>query len=158
MIALEALSYGCNCISTDSPCLPEIFKDSAVYYKAGDHKTLAGSIKTILERSCGQHARESKNALDFITFSKTVGNAVMTGLNGSFETGKISMGKQMCKQLELEGWNILKDYAAQITERIDNQDISVTELVDELSNEEKRLLAGLLDEHQIKHLAKLKEL
>ncbi len=101
---------------------------------------------------------ETKQALDFITFSKTVGNSVMTGLNGSFVEGKISQGKKLCKDLELEGWNILKDYAAQITTLIDAHDPSVTELVDELTGEEKRLLAGLLNEHQIKHLAKLKEL
>ena len=101
---------------------------------------------------------EAKAPLDFITFSKTVGNEVMTALNSSFEKGKISMGKQNCKQLEIDGWNILKDYAAQIGERIDANDPSVTELVDELTGPEKRLLAGLLDEHQIKHLAKLKEL
>ena len=99
-----------------------------------------------------------KQALNFITFSKTVGNTVMTGLNGSFVEGKISQGKKLCKELELEGWTILKDYAAQITTLIDSHDPSVTELVDELSGDEKRMLAGLLNEHQIQHLAKLKEL
>jgi hypothetical protein len=101
---------------------------------------------------------ESRVALDFITFSKMVGNGVMIGLSGSFEKGKISQGKHLCKELEREGWDTLKDYAAQITVLIDSHDPSVTELVDELSNEEKRMLAGLLNEHQIKHLAKMKEL
>ena len=100
----------------------------------------------------------SKNALDFITFSKLVGNSVMMGLNGSFVAGTISQGKLACKTLETEGWTILKDYAAQITVLIDSHDPAVIELVDELSNDEKRLLAGLLNKHQIDHLAKLKEL
>jgi len=101
---------------------------------------------------------ESKTALDFITFSKAVGNSVMVGLNGSFVDGKISQGKKLCKDLELEGWTILKDYAAQITTLIDAHDPAVTELVDELTGDEKRLLAGLLNKNQIDHLAKLKEL
>ena len=101
---------------------------------------------------------EAKNGLNFIVFSKAVGPEVMMALNGSFEKGTISQGKALCKKLELEGWDTLKDYAAQITELIDNHDPSVTELVDELSPDEKRLLAGLLNESQIAHLAKLKEL
>ena len=101
---------------------------------------------------------ENKNGLNFITYSKAVGPEVMMALNNSFEKGTISQGKALCKKLEGEGWTILKDYARQITERIDNHDSSVTELVDELSGDEKRLLAGLLDQHQIDHLAKLKEL
>lgn len=64
MVAVEAMSHGCNCISTDSPCLPEIFKDSAVYYKAGDPRALAESIKTTLERSPGEYAEKSKTALN----------------------------------------------------------------------------------------------
>ena len=101
---------------------------------------------------------ERKAALDYITFSKTVGNAVMIALSGTFVSGKISQGKQLCKNLDREGWGILKDYAAQITKLIDNHDPAVAELVNELSGDEKRLLAGLLTKHQIDHLSKLKEL
>ena len=100
---------------------------------------------------------EEKRALDFIVFSKTVGNSVMMALNGSFEKGTISQGKKRCKDLEVEGWGILKDCANQITERLDNHDPSVTELTDELSNAEKGLLMGLLDEHQIKKLTEIKQ-
>jgi len=47
-IALEAISHGCICISADNPCLPEIFKDAAVYYPPKDSQSLAKSIKSIL--------------------------------------------------------------------------------------------------------------
>ena len=123
-----------------------------------ESRTHEEPLFTIDQKERFDEILESKNGLDFITFSKAVGNGVMTGLNGSFVEGKISQGKKLCKDLELAGWNQLKDYAAQITERIDNHDPSVTELVDELTGDEKRLLAGLLDEHQVAHLAKLKEL
>lgn len=101
---------------------------------------------------------EAKNGLSFITFSKAVGPEVMMALNNSFEKGTISQGKALCKKLEGDGWDILKDYASQITVLIDNHDPSVTELVDELTGDEKRLLAGLLTESQAAHLRKLKEL
>lgn len=47
-IALEAMSNGSLCISTDSQCLPEIFGDAAVYYRAGDGKGLSGCIMGVL--------------------------------------------------------------------------------------------------------------
>jgi hypothetical protein len=100
---------------------------------------------------------ENNDALALICFAKTVGESVMMGLNGSFVEGKISQGKRDVKNLTNKGWEILKDYAAQITQLIDARDPSVSELVGELSGEEKRLLSGLLDEHQIAYLAKLKE-
>tara|TARA_Y100000741_G_scaffold360186_1_gene342047 strand:+ start:506 stop:1633 length:1128 start_codon:yes stop_codon:yes gene_type:complete len=51
MIACEAMSNGCFCISSDSSCLPEIFKDSALYYKKGDSKGLARKIKKSINLS-----------------------------------------------------------------------------------------------------------
>lgn len=49
-VALEALAHGCNCVSSDSPCLPEIFKDTALYYRPGDSEALAKSTGEILAR------------------------------------------------------------------------------------------------------------
>lgn len=47
-ISLEAMSHGCICVSANNPCLPEIFKDAAIYYSPKDSQSLAKSIKTVL--------------------------------------------------------------------------------------------------------------
>jgi len=96
------------------------------------------------------------NGLRFLVFSRTVGESVMMGLNGSFEKGTISQGKKRTKDMEKAGWDTLKDYAQQITERLDANDSSVLELTEELLDDEKRLLMGLLDQYQIEKLKKLK--
>ena len=48
MVALEALSHGCLCVSTDSPCLPEVLGPEINYYRAGDGAALAQEISRIL--------------------------------------------------------------------------------------------------------------
>ncbi|MDP8265659.1 MAG: glycosyltransferase family 1 protein [Candidatus Aceula meridiana] len=47
-IALEALSQGAMCISTDSSCLPEIFGDAAIYYSPKDIDALVKAIQSVL--------------------------------------------------------------------------------------------------------------
>lgn len=80
MPALEAMSYGCNCISTDSPCLPEIFGTAALYYKAHDHKALAELIARVLNRDAGERLqkgeRAATRALEF-SWDKTARETVL---------------------------------------------------------------------------------
>ncbi|MBU2530039.1 MAG: glycosyltransferase, partial [Elusimicrobia bacterium] len=78
-VAVEVLAHGCNCISTKSPCLPEVLGDSSLYYDFGDIEGLSKGILDILERSVEEKAKFSdmaKNrALDFSwdkAFSKTM--------------------------------------------------------------------------------------
>ena len=47
MIAGEAMAHGCICISAENPCMPEIFKDAALYYPPKNGKTLARKIETV---------------------------------------------------------------------------------------------------------------
>lgn len=47
IIALEAMSHRCICISADNPPLPEIFDSSSIYYTAGDGENLAETMKTV---------------------------------------------------------------------------------------------------------------
>lgn len=47
-IALEAMAHGCVCISTDNPPMPEIFGESARYYRAGAADQLAQHIRDVL--------------------------------------------------------------------------------------------------------------
>lgn len=48
MIAGEAISHGCVCISANNPCLPEIFGDTAIYYPHKNGKALAEAIQAVL--------------------------------------------------------------------------------------------------------------
>ncbi len=48
MIGVEAMAHGCICVSANSSCLPEIFRDAAIYYPPRDAKALAEVIKTLL--------------------------------------------------------------------------------------------------------------
>ncbi|MDD5014024.1 MAG: glycosyltransferase [Atribacterota bacterium] len=47
MIAGEAMAHGCVCISSDSPCLPEIFGEAAVFYPSKRGEVLTEAIKTV---------------------------------------------------------------------------------------------------------------
>jgi len=62
-IVLEAMANGCLCISTDNPPMPEFFKDSALYYKAGDHQTLSMHISDILNWSDDKKSEYKNRAL-----------------------------------------------------------------------------------------------
>lgn len=57
--ALEAMQHGCACVSTASPCLPEIFGDAAVYYQAGDAPALAARLAEVLRRGEDERLRFS---------------------------------------------------------------------------------------------------
>jgi len=48
LTALEALAHGCLCVSTDSPCLPEIFGPGGAYYRAGDDRALSEALARAL--------------------------------------------------------------------------------------------------------------
>ncbi len=61
-IALEAMSHGCLCISTDSPPMPEFFEQSAIYYRHGDGKSLCSAIQHALSLSEGQQKDMSSKA------------------------------------------------------------------------------------------------
>lgn len=62
MIAGEAMSHGCICISADNPCLPEIFGDAAVFYPPKDGKALASAIQTVLTWDDNQRKAMSEKA------------------------------------------------------------------------------------------------
>ena len=47
-ITLEAMSFGCACISVDRPPMPEFFVDAAQYYPTGDAGQLADAIARLL--------------------------------------------------------------------------------------------------------------
>lgn len=79
-IVLEAMSYGCLNISTDTPPMPEFYGDTAYYYKAEDARCLAGLILQVLNMK--DHDRQmmreravarSRGFSWDVTLSKTIG-------------------------------------------------------------------------------------
>ncbi len=47
-IALEAMAYGCICVSTETRPMPEIFGDAAIYYNFSKGKALCSQIYDLL--------------------------------------------------------------------------------------------------------------
>jgi len=56
MIAGEAMAHGCVCISSDSPCLPEIFGEAAIYYPSKKPDILAMRIEKL--SNCTEEKRQ----------------------------------------------------------------------------------------------------
>jgi hypothetical protein len=102
---------------------------------------------------------DSDNGLRYAVFSRKVGPEVMAALQKTFPAGQISAKKKQCKELELKGWDILREYAEQIKVATDADDSSaLVQLIDELDSDEKRVLAGILRPEDIDAIKKAKEL
>jgi glycosyltransferase involved in cell wall biosynthesis len=97
LIALEAMSYGCLCVSANNPCLPEIFDGAAVYYNPGDGKDLSNQINTVLlwddfkknQASERALARASQFSWD-LTASKTMTVLMQTLMRSKQQAGFLS--------------------------------------------------------------------
>lgn len=61
--ALEAMSHGCEIVSSDPPPMPEILGDAAVYYRAGDTAALAERIRERLDAGRANRAHLQGQAL-----------------------------------------------------------------------------------------------
>ena len=80
MIACEAISSGCICITADSSVLPEVFQNAAIYYPAKNSKLLAKSIQTTLTWNARQrneiYELMKKRAAEFPSWEETVEKTV----------------------------------------------------------------------------------
>ena len=93
---------------------------------------------------------------EYVAFTQSVGPAVMTALINSFPKGKISQGKATARELEREGWAMIKDYAHQLTEHAKAEDeTGIKELTDELTASEKRLVAGFMSKEDLAIIARI---
>ena len=75
MIAGEAMAHGCVCISSDSPCLPEIFGDAAVYYHHNKAELLAETIKSVSKwdnHRCGEASKKARERAAEFSWDVTV--------------------------------------------------------------------------------------
>ena len=80
MIALEAMSRDCICITADSSCLPEVFENAAVYYPTKNNRLLAETIRATLAWSDCQrnemHELMRKRVSEFSSWDETVEKTV----------------------------------------------------------------------------------
>jgi len=89
-IALEAMANGCVCISTDSPPMPEIFGNAAIYCAPKDGKALAEVIQTTLnwdERRRKEMSEKAKKRAAEFSWDACVEKTVM-------ELAKAAKGRQ----------------------------------------------------------------
>jgi hypothetical protein len=102
---------------------------------------------------------DRENGMEFAVFNRKVGPDVMLGLQKTFPDGKISQGKALCKRLDGEGWKHLRAYAEDIGKRVDQDDShGIMELVGELNDDDKRVLAGILRPEDITAINRAKDL
>lgn len=52
--ALEAMACGCNIVSADASCLPEVLGECPAYYVPGDAAGLAAALEKVLSRGKGE--------------------------------------------------------------------------------------------------------
>jgi glycosyltransferase involved in cell wall biosynthesis len=72
-VALEALSFGALCLSTDSPPMPEFFGDAARYYRAGNPKSLAALLdQTLVEKAQGRYREAARVRASRFNWSDTL--------------------------------------------------------------------------------------
>jgi len=89
-------------------------------------------------------------------FEQTVGQEVMTSLNNSFEKGKISEGKKELRRLAKMGYESMRNTSQEISSLISSEDPAVSEVVDEMGDMEKRLVAKHLTAEEIQYLRNIK--
>lgn len=102
---------------------------------------------------------DQRNAIGFAVFARKVGPDVMIALSRSFPDGKVSQGKKLCKDLESEGWDKLRQYADEIKVATDKEDITyLAQMAAELNADEKRVLSGILRPEDIDALRKARDI
>jgi hypothetical protein len=98
---------------------------------------------------------ERKDALGFAAFIRYVGQDVETKLYKTFPKGKISELKETCRKLQAKGFEKAQKTADEITKLSNNEDVAVAEIIDELTHQEKQLIATMLDQKTIEYLRKM---
>ena len=102
---------------------------------------------------------DGDDACAYVVFSKVVGEEVMNSLSKTFEKGKISQGKAKMRVLDIDGWNVFKESAAQIKVACqESNSDDLLELVAELKPRERKIVAGMLDPHEIQAIKAVQEL
>ncbi len=102
-----------------------------------------------------------KDSMAAVVMSRKLSPEVMIALYNSFEKGQITKSKKAWTEVEQAGWVIFNTIAQTVKSRgaedgaQEHDDTAVKEAVDELSDDEKKVLAGLLDKDDIDYLKEL---
>jgi hypothetical protein len=99
---------------------------------------------------------ERNDALGFAAFIRYVGQDVETKLYKTFPIGRITELKETCRKLQAKGFENAQNTADEIMKLSKNEDPAVSEIVDELTHQEKQLIATMLDQKTIEHLRSIK--
>jgi len=97
------------------------------------------------------------DALAYLEFATTLPEGHLGELMKTLPDGKKVSGKQKSGQLQDEAHGTLDDYAAQIKEAVETDDISGMELVNELTPFEKKMVSVRLDQKHIDWIKANKE-
>ena len=100
---------------------------------------------------------ETKKAYEFFLFVSTLPPETSAALYNSFPDGKKSQGKKAVNALETEGQGAFMNVVGAVKQCLADQDISVTEITDEMGPVEKQYLAKHLSDFEINQLKKIKE-
>ena len=100
---------------------------------------------------------ETSKAYEFYLFMSTVPPETAAALHNSFPDGKKAQGKKRANSLFSEGNDAFMETVDEVKGRLDSQDISVTEITDEMGSVEKQFLAKHLSDFEINQLKKIKE-
>lgn len=104
-----------------------------------------------------------KDSMAAVVMTRKLSPDVMIALYNSFEKGQITKNKKAFSDISKEGWKAFNDIAATVQARgadldgdLEHHDDVVQEAVDELSDDEKVVLKGLLDQSDIDYLTEIK--
>jgi len=100
---------------------------------------------------------ETKKAYELYMFWAALPEDARTGLFNSWPEGHVMANKKSHKSLMDEGEQEFDAMLSDVKERIAAQDTSVTEVTDEMTPVEKRVLVGRLTQFEIARLKKFKE-
>ena len=101
---------------------------------------------------------EVGDSMAAVVMSQTLNAEVLGALNNSFEKGEVSKNKKILRELTTKGWGIFKETAAIVVNKGATEDnpegdeSTVKEVVGDLTPEEKRILAGMLEPADIDYL------
>jgi len=102
---------------------------------------------------------DKKAGLSYAVFSRKHGPDVMGALQRTFPDGKVSQGKKLCKELDQSGWDTLRTYASDIGDAVNTGDATgLLQLTGELTDDEKRVLGGILRPEDITAIQAAKEI
>lgn len=128
-----------------------------LYIYAGEDLPMELSGHTEEQKAQFDELIELADGLAFLVFVKSMDQQVMDSLYNSFPEGSITKGKKKYAELLTAGAEKVAEIANEIKSLAANHDPALLEIVDDLSNTEKRLVTAHLDQYEIDEINRMKE-